>query len=75
MTLYLCVITYQYPGREPYELPSKPTSKTHAMWLFDEQPRLFDGNDHIVRAAVYSEADYREHQLRRRVAETALVAL
>lgn len=57
---FVCVITYQYEDRI-VEIPSSPTSRAQAVWLFGEQPRLFDGNAHVIRAAVYSEADYARH--------------
>lgn len=59
--MYLCVITYQYPERPPFEVASKPTSKSHAQWLVIESGRLNVDSSHILAGRVYSEADYAAH--------------
>jgi hypothetical protein len=59
--MYLCVITYQYEDRAPVEIPSNPTSQTHAEWLLAESARLNGPSEHILAGRVYSEADYRSH--------------
>lgn len=62
MILYLCVITYQYDDRGPVEIPSNPTSKSHAEWLVIENGRLNGDSSHVLSARVYSQEDYRTHQ-------------
>jgi hypothetical protein len=60
MTLYLCVITYQYDDRI-VEIPSNPTSKAHAEWLVIENGRLNFGSEHVIGGRVYSQDDYAVH--------------
>jgi hypothetical protein len=71
--LYLCVITYQYDGREPFEVAGRPTSKLLAIAALSRDIKLTFGSEHVLSGRVYSEADYRKHQMRQ-VAEFALVA-
>lgn len=73
MTLYLCVITYQYDGREPFEVAGTPKPRVLALADFDRDIRLTFGSEHVLRGAVYSEADYRIHE-QRRVAEAVLIS-
>ena len=73
MTLYLCVITYQYPGREPFEVAGTPTSKQLAIAALSRDIKLTFGSEHVLRGRVYSEADYRTHQ-RGLVAEAVLAS-
>lgn len=70
---FVLVVTYQYDDRDPYEIASAPTSKTHAEWLMAESDKLNEGSVHILRRSVYSEADYRTHE-QRRVAEALVIS-
>lgn len=73
MIFYLCVITYQYDGRDPFEVAGTPTSKKLAIAALDRDIRLTFGSEHVLRGRVYSEADYRIHE-QRRVAEAVLIS-
>lgn len=55
-TQYVCVITYRY--ERTFTIPNHATSKELAEWQAAECHRLFDGNEHVVSAEVFTEADY-----------------
>lgn len=71
--MYLCVITYQYDGRDPFEVAGNPTSKLLAIAALSRDIKLTFGSEHVLNGRVYSEADYRTHEMRR-VAEAVLIS-